>query len=216
MGWTLAPGVGFCFAGDKLIVLDLRTDRYLALRGDRRAAFERLRARAPNDGEAMTALVSTGLFVRCDAETRLDPPDIVVPRADLGDRPRERPVMGMIMATARHLYWARRAQTSHRIARTVADLLNRKRVLAAGEDGAAIVDIATGYASARTLIPIPPRCLIDSLALFRLMLHRGFAPALVFGVRPEPFAAHCWLQSSERILTGSADDAHNFTPILVL
>lgn len=216
MGWALAPGVGFCFAGDELIILDLRTDRYLALRGDRRAAFERLRAHEPNDSAAMSALVATGLLIRSEAETRLDPPAIAVPQADLGDRPRARLVVGMVGAAARHLAWARRAQAADRLARTVAELGERKRLSATGADGAALADIAADYASARTLIPIAPRCLVDSLALFRLMLRRDLAPTLVFGIRPTPFAAHCWLQSSERILTGSADDARNFTPIFIL
>lgn len=216
MGWTLAPGVGFCFAGDQLIFLDLRTDRYLALRGDRRAAFERLRARQENDSEAMTGLLATGFFVRSESESRLDPADIAVPAIDLGTRHRSRLRLPMIAAAARDLYWARRALAPDRLATTVADLDRQKRARTGDTDAGAIADLAAHYAAARMLVPVAPRCLIDSLALFRLMLRRGLAPTLVFGVRPAPFAAHCWLQSSEHILTGSVDDAHNFTPIFRL
>lgn len=199
-----------------MIFLDLRTDRYLALRGDRRAAFERLRAREENHSEAMTGLLATGFFVRSESENRLDPVDIAVPTIDLGMRRRSRLRLPMIAAAARDLYWARRALAPDRLATTVADLHRQKRAKTGDPDAGAIAKVAADYASARTLVPVPPRCLIDSLALFRLMLRRGLAPTMVFGVRPAPFAAHCWLQSSETILTGSVDDAHNFTPIFLL
>ena len=98
----------------------------------------------------------------------------------------------------------------------MAALQHQKRTIATDRDADAIAEIAADYASARTLVPVPPRCLVDALALFRLMLRHSVAPTMIFGVRPAPFAAHCWLQSSEHVLTGSVDDAHNFAPIFVL
>lgn len=219
MGWTLAPGVGFCFAGNQLIFLDLRTDRYLALRGERRAAFERLRGGKENDSDAMAELLATDLFSRCESESRLEPVDIVVPATDLGAPHATKLRLPMIAAAARHLYWARRALAPDRLAATVANLQHQKQEKqekSGGADVGALAKLAADYAAARMLVPVPPRCLVDSLALFRLMLRRGLAPTLVFGVRPAPFAAHCWLQSSEHILTGSVDDAHNFTAIFRL
>jgi len=216
MGWTLAPGVGFCIAGDEIIVLDLRTDRYLALRGELCAAFHRLRETAPNDSEAMTAIVGTGLVTRCNGATVLEPPRVIVPDADLEGCPRSRSDMRMALSAVWHLNWARRAQSSHRLATTAANLSHRKCILQGSADEEGMTRIAACFASVRALVPIRPRCLVDSLALFRLMLRRGLAPTLVFGVRLEPFAAHCWLQTSEMVLTGSVDDAHNFTPILVV
>jgi len=216
MGWTLAPGVGFCVAGDEIVVLDLQTDRYLALRGELRAAFHRLRANAPNDSDEMTGIAGTGLVTRCNGATVLEPPAVVVPHADLEGCLRGRSGARMALSAVWYLNWARRAQSSHRLAKTVADLSHRKRILQGSADEEDMTRIAACFASVRALVPIRPRCLLDSLALFRLMLRRGLAPTLVFGVRLEPFAAHCWLQSSERVLTGSVDDAHNFMPILVL
>lgn len=216
MTWSLAPGVGFCIAEGELVFLDLRSDRYLALRGERRAAFERLRAREPNDSDAMTALLATGLFARGDAGNRLDPVAITVPGVDLGGEPRTAPTMRMLAAAARHLHWARRSQSSDRIAATVFWLQDRKRTVSDGAQPASCRELASAYACARAWVPVAPRCLVDSLALLRLMLARGVAPTLVFGVRLAPFAAHCWLQSPETILTGSVDDAHNFTPIFAL
>src|SRR3546814_8754799 len=48
---SLAPHTGFCETGGELVFLDLVRDKYLALRGEDRAAFERLRAGEPNDSD---------------------------------------------------------------------------------------------------------------------------------------------------------------------
>lgn len=53
MGWTLAPGTGFCEVGNERVFLDLRRDKYIALKGEDRAAFDRLRVGEPNDSDAM-------------------------------------------------------------------------------------------------------------------------------------------------------------------
>src|SRR3546814_2589640 len=74
----------------------------------------------------------------------------------------------------------------------------------------ALAALASAYADARRWVPIPPRCLVDALALYRLSLRKGFAPTLVFGVRSQTFAAHCWLQSHSAVLTGTAEEASNF------
>jgi hypothetical protein len=36
----------------------------------------------------------------------------------------------------------------------------------------------------------------------------------VFGVRLDPFAAHCWLQTDRLLLTDAADALGVFTPVL--
>jgi hypothetical protein len=44
----------------------------------------------------------------------------------------------------------------------------------------------------------------------------GLRPALVFAVRLDPFAAHCWLQHDELVLNDAVDRVGAFTPVLVL
>jgi hypothetical protein len=72
------------------------------------------------------------------------------------------------------------------------------------------------YAANRWIDAIPQRCLIDALALDHILLSRRLRSQLVFGVRLSPFRAHCWLQTSATVLTGTAAEARNFTPILVV
>lgn len=213
MGWRLAPGTGYCEVDGQLVFLDLGRDKYLALRGEDRAAFERLRDGGTNDSEAMTRLVATGLLTRCDGDTSLDAASIVVPNRDILDR--DPPFdLRLSLRAGLSLLWSRRAMRSERIASTVAELARRKSISKCCSNEA--VALAGTYAASRWLIPIEPRCLIDALALDRILLGRGLRTALVFGVRLDPFAAHCWLQTPDYILTGSAADAHNFEPILVV
>lgn len=216
MGWTLAPGVGFCFAGDDLIFLDIRSDRYLLLCGERRAAFERLCAREPNDSDAMAGLIDTGLFARSEIGTAIAPLEIHIPDADLAAAPIPRAGLALIAAAARSLYWARKSLLPGRLAAALDGLAAAKRAGTANHDDVGLAVLASAYSEVRRWVPIPPRCLIDALALYRLSLRQGFAPTLVFGVRSNPFAAHCWLQSNAAVLTGTAEEAHNYRPVLAI
>jgi len=216
MGWKLAPGVGFCRAGNDLIFLDARSDRYLQLCGERRAAFERLCAREPNDSGAMEGLIGTGLFARSETPTAIAPIEVDVPETDLAAAPVPRTGLPFIAAAARSLYWARKALLPERLAATLDGFTTAKRAAAGDADDMALAALASAYADARRWVPIPPRCLVDALALYRLSLRKGFAPTLVFGVRSHPFAAHCWLQSPSAVLTGTAEEANNYRPLLAI
>jgi hypothetical protein len=215
MGWQLAPGTGFCEVGGELVFLDLARDKYFSLHGADRAAFDRLRAGEPNDSEAMMRLERTGLIAQSGPSTSIRPTEIDVPAADL-IATEARAGLRMIAAAAFALRWARRAMRPEHISATVARLAERKRAIGVpgAEDAAA--SVASAYAAGRWLNPIPPRCLIDALALDHILLSRGIVASLVFGVRTSPFNAHCWLQTPETILTGSAAEARNFTPILAV
>jgi hypothetical protein len=216
MGWRLAPGTGYCEAGGELVFLDLSRDKYLALRGGDRAAFERLRDGEQNDSDAMTRLVGTSLIRRCDGAGDLRPAATAVPVRDLAAHADASFSLATSFRAALALRWARRAMRPRAIAATVERLRKTKRELAVAGHEAAIVDIALRYAACRWLIPVQTRCLVDALALDHILLSRRLACSLVFGVRLDPFAAHCWLQTPETILTGTSAEALNYTPILVV
>ena len=61
-----------------------------------------------------------------------------------------------------------------------------------------------------------PNCLTDSLALASFLSRRSVSWQLVFGVKLDPFAAHCWLQDDGAVLNDAADSVSTFTPILVI
>lgn len=216
MGWQLTPGVGFCEAGGELVFLDLTRDKYLSLRGKDRVAFDRLRAGKAVDSDAMTRLSVTGLIVRCDAATRIEPSRAVVPLQDLASGEDVAFSLAMSVRTALALRSARRAMRPTAIGATIGKIAKAKRRLGVAGDESAVVDIAQRFAACRWLVPVPTRCLIDALALDHILLSRRLATTLVFGVRLDPFAAHCWLQTPETVLTGTSAEARNYTPILVV
>jgi hypothetical protein len=50
------------------------------------------------------------------------------------------------------------------------------------------------------VLPRDPRCLRTSLVLTALLARRGISATLVVGVRPDPFAAHAWVEHRGRPL----------------
>jgi hypothetical protein len=83
-----------------------------------------------------------------------------------------------------------------------------------GEVGAC--RLALQYEAARRMFPARPRCLPDSLALFDFLTARKERVQIVFGIRREPFAAHCWVQTGRSLLNETADIAAGFQPICIV
>jgi hypothetical protein len=59
----------------------------------------------------------------------------------------------------------------------------------------------------RVLNPLPSdsRCLFRSLTLMCMLERRGIAQTLVIAVRPNPFAAHAWIEVGARPMLPDAD-----------
>jgi hypothetical protein len=110
-----------------------------------------------------------------------------------------------------------RSQLRHRPIAAVVGAYETDAVLqparpSAGSESA----LARRFARARAMVPIPRNCLADSLALLRwLIAHQGRA-MLVFGVKLDPFAAHCWVQTEELLLNDIAERVERFTPVRIV
>jgi hypothetical protein len=59
-------------------------------------------------------------------------------------------------------------------------------------------------------------CLLDSLTLLNFLSADGICPDWVFGVKTEPFDAHCWVQQGEVLLNDVPDRVRQYSPILVV
>lgn len=73
--------------------------------------------------------------------------------------------------------------------------------------------LAMRFAAARRLVPIAMNCLTDSLALLRWLAAYGSGATLVFGVKLDPFAAHCWAQRDGLLLNDHPERVERFTPV---
>lgn len=58
------------------------------------------------------------------------------------------------------------------------------------------------------------RCLLDSLSLAEFLAGYGVRTTCVFGVRANPFEAHCWLQIGSHVVNETPEMARRYSPIL--
>jgi hypothetical protein len=66
----------------------------------------------------------------------------------------------------------------------------------------------------RWFYPRPYLCLFDSLALIHFLARFGLYPDWVFGVRADPFEAHCWVQAGTVVLNDTVERVSALTPIM--
>jgi len=68
----------------------------------------------------------------------------------------------------------------------------------------------------RAAFPRNYLCLYDSLALMLYLAYFSVFPNWVFGVRSNPFMAHCWVQYGRTVLNGTDEEARSYTPIMIV
>jgi hypothetical protein len=73
--------------------------------------------------------------------------------------------------------------------------------------------VALRFLSARRLLPFAPLCLPDSLTLMQFLAWHRTEGTLVFGVKLDPFAAHCWVQAGDVVLNDRLDRVQRFAPV---
>jgi hypothetical protein len=83
----------------------------------------------------------------------------------------------------------------------------------AGRDTLDASHVARRFAAARKAVPVSRGCLPDSLALLEWLGRRRIPAMLVFGVKLDPFAAHCWVQRGDLLLTDRIEETERFTPV---
>ena len=119
-----------------------------------------------------------------------------------------------VLRVARALRWARRLVKAHSIQAVLASVLTVQRAAAPAE--ARLVAQASSFLTARRYLPLKPHCLVDSLALIRFLGPFAAGTSLIFGVKLEPFGAHCWLQSEGLLLNDRSDYVDRFAPVRIV
>jgi hypothetical protein len=77
--------------------------------------------------------------------------------------------------------------------------------------------LVTSFARLRPLFyTLRSACLLDSLTLLHFLGVEGIHPDWVFGVKTDPFDAHCWVQHGEVLLNDIPDRVRQYSPILVV
>jgi hypothetical protein len=85
-----------------------------------------------------------------------------------------------------------------------------------GFDNARARDLLTAFTALRVFWSRPRQCLFDALALRIFLARYGLHAHWVFGVRMNPFGAHCWIQHEGIVLNDSVEFVRAFTPIMTV
>ena len=214
----LESHVGYGLVGDRPVFLDLARDRYLALPPPIERAFAQLCALDEPvlpEGADRELLLGTGLFRTGSLLGRGVKHATVPPcSASLLDEP-ARPRAGLrAILAARASVGRARKQLAGRPLREIVDAIRENRFAARPDDtSAGIEDAARLFLAARALVPVERCCLLDCLAVLDWLGDEAKPAMLVFGVREDPFTAHCWLQTDSLLLTDTADALGAFTPV---
>jgi Transglutaminase-like superfamily len=235
--YFLSPHVHVCVAGRQVILLDLERDKYLAVahahpvgrwvRGWPSLASAPAAAvggtEPSAEPELLTKMISQGLLVT-DAAVGKEAAPVVArePQSalveyDLNVQPRAS--LGHLW----HLFTAFAAAKWSLKCRPIKDVVEATRLRKARAPLSPVVDVAALRPLVASFIHLRPlfftarqACLLDSLTLIHFLARYGAFPDWVFGVKTDPFYAHCWVQQGDFVFNDTPDYIRAFSPILVV
>lgn len=220
MAFALAPGVSFCECQGRFIFLDLQRGRYFALGADANRAFGKLVEKArlgPDHERALSGLVREGLLVTCaDMAMPVGCSAPPLPTRSVAGAAADVGLTDVCWSVAR-ITFANLALKRRPLKHVLGRLARRKASQGRCEPPEdELLELASALRRAALLMSPLDQCLPRSLAAAHLLLDRGYRSKVVIAVRVQPFAAHCWLQSDSLLVNETAEEARNFTPILVI
>jgi hypothetical protein len=234
--YLLAPHVYPCVSGQHVVLMDLERDKYVAVvPADRLAAWVRgwpvgaaQTAHLPRDADAdalVSQMLAHGMLV---SDPHVGKPAVPVCAAraagslvefDLDTRPRAGAALlwrfGRSCARAQLSLKLRPIQS---IVEAVRDRKARRAQHGCREaDPVRLRALVAAFMRLRPLFyTLRNACLLDSLTLVHFLAAEGIQPEWVFGVKTEPFDAHCWVQHGDVVLNDAPDRVRQYAPILVV
>ncbi len=235
--YLLAPHVYPCVSGQHVVLMDLERDKYIAVvpahrlapwvRGWPVGAAQTTDSPHHPDGgpdALVSQMLAHGMLV---TDSRLGKPAVPVATAratrslvefDLGARPQ--------VSAAQLWRFARsylEAQLSLKL-RPIQSIVEARRERKArcasprqAADPARLRPLVTAFTRLRPLFyTLRAACLLDSLTLLHFLGAEDIHPDWVFGVKTEPFDAHCWVQQGEVVLNDVPDRVRQYSAILVV
>jgi Transglutaminase-like superfamily len=239
--YFLSPHVHVCVAGKQVILLDLERDKYLAVAhahpvgrwvrgwplpqtGPVAAVQDSVPARGPGPENGLLAqMISQRLLVTDPAVGKeaapvvADKPKVALVEYDLHVRPRATPrQLWNFCAAFAVARWSLRHRPIKEV--VLAARLRKKRAAAtAPVDIAEVRELVTAFVHVRPLFyTARDGCLLDSVTLTHFLARYGVFPTWVFGVKTDPFYAHCWVQQGDYVFNDTPDFIKGFSPILVV
>jgi hypothetical protein len=217
MHYAFAPGVFACIADGRLVILNIRADRYLMLPPETEASLLRLIARFPataGDEGVCERLCIGGLILRRAPRPGLTLCQAIEPDRSLLD---DGWSSGTAIGVTRAALSAVAAAASLRII-GLERTLNRLRAVRPPRDDSAerTLSLAGAFGELRLAVRALDRCLPLSVALASAARRHHSEARLVLGVQCHPFGAHAWVQMGSTVLNDRLDMVRSFTPIAVV
>lgn len=228
----LAEHVFVCSADGHLVFMDLRQDRYFCL--NRRtslllqsiviASKSRDRAESPASTKdkalIIRALADRGILASIDSSGKpLEFTQHRLPERSLG-RPSSAVTNTLNWRFGRSFLWAS-LLTSYQLRRasietTVRTVVQRRTRGTDVQAEVPLVDLVHVFLLLRPFYPREYLCLFDSLCLIHFLAQFRHFPRWIFGVKLEPFGAHCWIQDDDTVLNDTVEVVRQYTPVLVV
>lgn len=213
MGEPPTTGISYCVCDDRAVFLDVERDRYFCLPSHLNQAFVRTvidgDAMASADAERLRALGIENPTPREFAarrNTHAMPIKEMVP----SDR-----ASSVLWASAAH--WLVQSRLKRwRFARLLAYERCRAPRRVRHTPDQTLAKLHAAFRRTSLWMGEADQCLARSIAFRMLAFRLGFAPTLVLGVKLDPFAAHCWVQSEDCVANDSLERVRCFTPIFAL
>ena len=230
----LAEHIFVCLADNHLVFMDLHQDRYFCLNRQSSLILRSIAAANKSSNYRDTAEISgfttdNSLIIRALAdrgllaslESKGKPLELTqhrLPAQSLGN-PSSMARNAFGWRFVRSFFWAC-SVTSYelrktRIERTVRTVGDRRSHRMDTNAVLPLVDLVQIFLFLRPLYPREYLCLFDSLCLVHFLAQFRHFPLWVFGVKLEPFGAHCWVQNEDTVLNDTVEVVRQYTPILV-
>ncbi|MEO1247786.1 MAG: lasso peptide biosynthesis B2 protein [Pseudomonadota bacterium] len=213
----------FCFADNHYVFLDLRSDEYMCLGRAQSEEFKgMLSSGLDEESVIVQTLLEKGLFVTDEAAGKYPVPQKVESASTsllTGAADKPRPAIGpahvfRFFAACGTASWNLRWRSIEQTVRQVERRKNVKGRNAARSNGADIIELFAIFQALRPYYPRPYLCLFDSLALVHFLARFNIYPEWVYGVKLEPWGAHCWVQSEDLVVNDIVDNVNGYTPIM--
>jgi hypothetical protein len=239
--YFLSPHVHVCVAGKQVVLLDLERDKYLSLEqanpigrwvrgwpvplcgtppltesGDSPAA-----GTSPESG-LLAKMISQGLLVtdptigKEAAPVVAERPRVAMVEYDLNVRPRTTfAQLCRLLSAYAAAKWSLKYRPIKEVVRATG--LRKRRLQPTNLEAGALRRLVTAFVYLRPLFyTAREACLLDSLTLVNFLAGYRVFPQWVFGVKTDPFYAHCWVQHGDFALNDTPDYVRGFSPILVV
>ncbi|MEO9216657.1 MAG: lasso peptide biosynthesis B2 protein [Rhodanobacter sp.] len=222
--YVLRDDLSYCRVGERLVFLDVGSDRYFHLPYPMEQAFVAYLDGVGCPDADISTLVERTILVE-QAGTAIDSRPSIKPAVRSAVEASLQPrnlrvselieVFAIVLITRMHLKISTLKSILDRLTADRHIQTARTKPLAEFSEQR-ISDATAVFRRARLYVPIEMRCLLDSIAMATFLLRRRIHAHVVFGIALDPFSAHCWVQTDDLVLNDTVGNVTSHTPIRVV